>query len=106
MRTAGPGTLNQNPHLLRLARGASLLALGLTLTIPLPAQAAGARLILPDLVLAGFTNGQDRVRVIVNLVPPARALQPTDWNSAAVAADPARGQPGRRRGGPEFPRSR
>ena len=41
-------------------------------------QPPGARLILPDLVLGRFTNGQERVAVIVNLVPPPRALQPTD----------------------------
>ena len=50
----------------------------------LPARAAGAkaRLLFPEQVLAGFTNGVDRVRVIVNLVPSARALQPTDWHAA------------------------
>jgi len=45
-------------------------------------QTPRARLILPDLVLGRFTNGQERVAVIVNLVPPPRALQPTDWKSA------------------------
>jgi len=98
MRTTEPARLNQNLQPVLLIPCASLLALclatGLRLnaadaasssaaSLPSLPVAAKARLILPELALAGFTNGQDRVRVIVNLVPPARALQPTDWNSAA-----------------------
>ncbi|MCG3148584.1 MAG: hypothetical protein PCFJNLEI_02029 [Verrucomicrobiae bacterium] len=42
-----------------------------------------AKLLLPEQVLAGFAKPGDRVAVIVNLVTPARAKQPTDWNARA-----------------------
>ncbi len=43
--------------------------------------ATKARLLFADQVLGSFTNGQERVAVIVNLTRPAQALQATDWNS-------------------------
>jgi len=43
----------------------------------LPGMAA-PRLLSPEEVLAGFTNAQSRVAVIVNLVPPAPAVAGND----------------------------
>ena len=48
------------------------------------AVVGGAILLFPEQVLAGFTNGQDRVAVIVNLVSPAQAMLPADWHKAGA----------------------
>ena len=65
------------------ARAVVLFSLVLSLGAGLKtrALAAQARLAYPELVAAGFTNGQ-RAKIIVNLLPPARTRQATDWNSA------------------------
>jgi autotransporter-associated beta strand protein len=81
-------TLCRPVKMLRVAMGV-LLTLGLAENFGTTATAVAAdskKPMFEDEIRAGFAAGQAEVPVIVTLVPPARAPQPTDWDRPASLA--------------------